>query len=213
MKLSARWDDGSLDLELRSPAHRDPRHILTGEVNATASAASIRPASNGRSIQNRRGFQIPEAARRGRIFSTMHSCSPETPSDQLSKKIRLALYLPGRSLIRMHVDRSPARRDPRALACPCFASTRASFSCSAKSTAILAGANLLPGRRRHSPSRCCSAASSMFSPATVHGSAGGIVGVAAAGGLGCVRPVHHRLQRGGRAACRIGWRTAQRQAC
>jgi len=53
-------------------------NILTGEGQAqTASAASIRPALETVDRSDRRGFQIPEAARRGGYFRRCLPASPE----------------------------------------------------------------------------------------------------------------------------------------
>ena len=59
---------------------------------------------------------------------------------------------------------------------------------------ILAGANLLLAAR-NSPSRCCSAASSTCSRANPPADRGVDLALAAAGGVGGVRPLHHRLRR------------------
>ena len=94
------------------------------------------------------------------------------------------------------VRRQPALRV--LTACPCFGFTRAFLNCSARRRGW---AGSLPAPiccwpARNSPNRCCSAASSTCSPASLERPAGIDVGLAPAGGLGGVRPVHHRRQRG-----------------
>src|SRR6266404_4630657 len=141
---------------------------VKGFLRAVLAGTHLTIKEPGRAVDrsDRRVLQIPATAICGGYFRRCLPASLERPLDQLSKKSTDAVSR-RRSLIRMQAERSSVSQPRAPTACPCFASIRASYNCSAKRRGW-AGFSPAPTccwPARNSPSRCCSAASSMFSPA------------------------------------------------